>query len=197
MSRWSRLPMVGLMVVGISLIATQTQAASTTGGLLQQTRALETTITTPGEPLVRPEQPIVPLIPAFFLIRNAGTGKCLDSDERGDVYTSPCTSHDDGQLWRPRDRWLNRTGVSKTLLVNAQSSRCLDSNGRGEVYTSGCLADDPGQHWTTKVWPTPDGKAIRTFQSEWSWLWLNGDHFGDVRTVEGYYATILQWHTPY
>jgi hypothetical protein len=63
---------------------------------------------------------------------NVATGRCLDSNHAGDVYTLGCNGGN-YQLWR-----VEYHGTSAGELRDVATGRCLDSNHAGEVYTLGC-----------------------------------------------------------
>ena len=75
------------------------------------------------------------------ILRNWETGRCLDSNGAGKVYTSPCGNGNRYQSWR-RFRYQSRPPLqSATLYVfqNVATGLCLDywAGGRG-LYTSRC-----------------------------------------------------------
>lgn len=71
--------------------------------------------------------------------RNYATGRCLDANAAGQVYTSPC-----GPADNPFQHWA----YDGRHLVQQATGRCLDSNFSSAVYTSPCgPADNPYQSW--------------------------------------------------
>jgi hypothetical protein len=70
------------------------------------------------------------------------TGECLDSNDAGDVYTSPCNWNNTYQNWT-----TGGNGPANTV-QDGQTGRCLDSNYAGNIYTSPCNWNDTYQNWT-------------------------------------------------
>jgi hypothetical protein len=68
-------------------------------------------------------------------IENQETGKYLDSDDQGNVFTSPY-SEDDHQKWR---------FVGQTI-INVATGRALESNNLRSVYTNP-VSGQPSQNW--------------------------------------------------
>ncbi|MEZ7005478.1 RICIN domain-containing protein [Streptomyces sp. AD55] len=64
--------------------------------------------------------------------KNVATGKCLDSNGAGKVYTLGCNGGN-YQRWTVRE-----SGAGVVVWKNVATGRCLDSNGAGNVYTLGC-----------------------------------------------------------
>ncbi|TCB94460.1 ACP synthase [Micromonospora zingiberis] len=60
-------------------------------------------------------------------LRNWATGRCLDTDLSGQVYTNPCSlpvGSNRNQLWEPR-RYGHEGGIDSVMLVNVATGRCL------------------------------------------------------------------------
>lgn len=62
---------------------------------------------------------------------NRATGRCLDSNYAGDVYTLGCNGGN-------YQRWRVESGGTILTIHNVQTGLCLDQNGQGSVYTLGC-----------------------------------------------------------
>ncbi|GIJ27198.1 hypothetical protein Vqi01_23600 [Micromonospora qiuiae] len=64
-------------------------------------------------------------------LQNLATGRCLGTNNNGDVYTAECSTTDNKYLaW-----WL--TG-STTYVQNERTGWCLDSNSTGWTYALPC-----------------------------------------------------------
>ncbi|OYN92079.1 RICIN domain-containing protein [Parenemella sanctibonifatiensis] len=70
---------------------------------------------------------------ATWAYRNLATGRCLDSNQAGEVYGLAC-QNSGYQRWEIYER----PGVDEFMLVNSETARCLDSNAAGAVYTLPC-----------------------------------------------------------
>src|SRR5262245_16836462 len=66
------------------------------------------------------------------IIRNWKTGRCLDSNWDGAVYTLGCNGGD-YQKWK-----VEYFSLSKYQIKNVATGRCINQDGWGEVYTSPC-----------------------------------------------------------
>jgi hypothetical protein len=66
-----------------------------------------------------------------FLIRNTFTGRCLDNNTAGGVFTSPCNASIRSQLWRR----LN-TSVTTARFVSVGTNRYLESTPAGTVFSN-------------------------------------------------------------
>jgi Ricin-type beta-trefoil lectin domain len=72
-------------------------------------------------------------------LRNVATGRCLDSNNAGSVYTLACN----GGAFQ---KWNITFDATEYQLRNAQTGRCLYSNAQGNVYANAC-SGGPYQRW--------------------------------------------------
>ncbi|MFI5987263.1 RICIN domain-containing protein [Streptomyces sp. NPDC051555] len=94
--------------------------------------------------------------------RNVQTGRCLDSNPSGKVYTSPCA--DKYNFYR---QWQRTVVNGKIRLKNMATNRCLTLNDSWSeiVRTDPCGIDDNELWWELRVNGTtrivnPDSKAL-------------------------------------
>jgi len=73
-------------------------------------------------------------------LRNWETGRCLDADNSGSIYTLPCQSGNAYQTWQPV--YLRHTSADEVQIRNKATGRCLHVNGNGALTTYWC--DDSG-----------------------------------------------------
>ncbi|MCM2422641.1 RICIN domain-containing protein [Streptomyces sp. RKAG293] len=86
------------------------------------------------------------------ILRNIETGRCLDSNASGAVYTMPCSlpvKSNQYQLWEPQ---LVFRGSSDVVIVkNVATQRCLTLNGSlAGVHTESCDSGHSDQKWSAK-----------------------------------------------
>ncbi len=70
-----------------------------------------------------------------FALKDHATGRCLDSNASGKLYTSPCQAP--GNLYQ--DWNWDSTG---SALTDYETGRCLDNNSAGQAYTLACNGGD-------------------------------------------------------
>lgn len=106
------------------------------------------------------------------------TGRCLDSNFSGDVYTLPCNGGD-YQNWDAH--YDPNTGL--TTFTDDMTGRCLDSNYSGDVYTLPCNGGDY-QNWNLE-YVQGFGEYNQDFQTL---RWLDSNYNGDVYTTPADYS---------
>lgn len=97
------------------------------------------------------------------------TGRCLDSNYAGEVYTLPCN---DG-LYQGWYRTTAPSGTS-TAIFDSQTGRCLDSNTAGSLYTLPCNAGNYQQ------WVANSSDQLTDLQTG---LCLDSNDAGDAYTL--------------
>ncbi|MEV0135577.1 hypothetical protein AB0H83_44890 [Dactylosporangium sp. NPDC050688] len=126
--------------------------------------------------------------PNAGIIRNWETGRCLDSDWNGNVYTLPCNGGN-FQNWYI-NVIIDRCGYGSchvgSLLINAETGRCIVSWGApAYVQTtsdwSDCWIRNQSQNWDT---PTSNNYVVTRFK----WypdpnFCLDSNYAGDVYTM--------------
>ncbi|MFI6252227.1 RICIN domain-containing protein [Streptomyces sp. NPDC051016] len=73
-------------------------------------------------------------------LRNWATGRCLDSDASGNVYTNPCQQGNDYQTWTLT--FVGHVGYDIVQVKNQATGRCLywgNLDGARYPYTSDCF----------------------------------------------------------
>jgi serine/threonine-protein kinase len=93
-----------------------------------------------------------------FHLQDWATGRCLDSNTAGDVYTSPCQSGNNWQTWRiytypptsdvdlqnvATGRWLTWDGSSSTVRTSSSYSFLADAQALGPNWGNVHLDYDP------------------------------------------------------
>ncbi|QNP68350.1 RICIN domain-containing protein [Streptomyces roseirectus] len=69
-------------------------------------------------------------------LRNWETGRCLDADNEGSIYTLPCQQGNAYQTWQPI--FVQHTSYDVVQLKNKATGKCLHVNGGGALTTYWC-----------------------------------------------------------
>jgi Ricin-type beta-trefoil lectin domain len=120
---------------------------------------------------------------ATWRIINAQTGRCLDSNYFGSVYTGPCN----GGNYQEWNIYVNATG--HTAIQDAQTGLYLDSNDAGNLYTDSGNGDNY-QSWN-ELYPNSNGWFA--FQDAQTGLWLDSDNAGNAYTKTGNGTLYQSW----
>jgi serine/threonine-protein kinase len=73
-------------------------------------------------------------------LKSSATGRCLDSNHDGAVYTLPCDANNPYQNWRFDPN-------SEGRIQNFATNHCLDSNHARQVYATPCQENNLHQWW--------------------------------------------------
>ncbi|GAQ50436.1 RICIN domain-containing protein [Streptomyces acidiscabies] len=75
-------------------------------------------------------------------LRNWETGRCLDADNTGSIYTLPCQQGNAYQTWEPI--YIRHSTSDMVQVKNKATGRCLHVNGNGALTTYWCdLSGNP------------------------------------------------------
>lgn len=129
----------------------------------------------------------------FNLYRNRQTGRCLDSNHQGAVYTNTCDRRNAYQQWEVhffRPKWY--AGKEIILMKNVATGRCLDSWDR-RIMTLGCHAWRP-QQFSVDYKRYRLGTTWRSFTGETSGMRLDSNDRGDVYGEPEHGNRNQEWH---
>ncbi|MFI9270811.1 RICIN domain-containing protein [Kitasatospora sp. NPDC052896] len=112
------------------------------------------------------------------------TGRCLDSNTSGSVYTLPCS----GNNWQ---NWIETNGSNGNLtLRDAQTGRCLDSNASGSLYTLPCS----GNNWQNWYWTDDSAAGIWWLHDAQTGRYLDSNGAGSAYTLTYSGSRYQNWH---
>lgn len=69
------------------------------------------------------------------ILRSWATGRCLDSNFAGNVYTLPCQSGNNFQAWH----LIPIPSLGRWLVRNEATGMCLATNRPAAIYTTACI----------------------------------------------------------
>ena len=134
-SKLSSLPAAGLIAGSVGLIKQRRHRAVATFAAFAAVVAVAMAGSTPAIAAT------ASVNAKFNGLQDQQTGRCLDSNAAGMVYTNPCQV--------PGNRYQDWAQTSLpggiVSFEDVATSRCLDSNAAGNLYTNPCQA--PGNHY--------------------------------------------------
>ncbi|KAA9379659.1 ricin-type beta-trefoil lectin domain protein [Microbispora cellulosiformans] len=116
-----------------------------------------------------------------YLLRNNGSGDCLDSNASGNAYLNPCDSGNNFQRWE----FVNANWGA--LLKDVATGRCLDSNASGSVYTNPCSTGNAYQNWVQ-----PSGNYYKNVATGLC-LRVGGNYLDEARTQSCGTSSYFSW----
>jgi hypothetical protein len=110
-------------------------------------------------------------------LRSWATGRCLDSNFAGSVYTSPCGSGNSYQHWN-----LHYVAAPNVYVVeNVATGMCLAANAPGALYTTYCH-DPIFTNWTMYWYIGRPYPSVLVLQHQTTVQCLDSNHAGNAYT---------------
>ncbi|SHH89993.1 Cytolethal distending toxin A/C domain-containing protein [Streptomyces sp. 3214.6] len=114
------------------------------------------------------------------ILRNWETGRCLDSNWEGQVYTNPCDQGNDYQTWTVV--YKGHSAFDEVQIVNKATQRCLYSNDNPALVlaTVPCEGVPAGQTpGAGQLWGA-DGSGWDNVQLKRAWWCLDSNRGGSA-----------------
>ncbi len=117
-------------------------------------------------------------------VQSQTTGRCLDGNRDGKIYTRGCEGNNAYQQWD-----IGKNG-SNWVFKSQGTALCLDSGNDAKVYANNCKSDNPYQRWE---FSSGDGG---TYKNEKTGLCLDSDNKGNVYALGcAKHRTGQRWHS--
>lgn len=128
------------------------------------------------------------------VLRNVQTGRCLDSDFQGRVYTSPCNTAVSNQFWEPLFRG-HIGGYDNVTLKNAATGRCLAYYWSGKIEMSIQCDEDPTWNSENTFYAVGSGWSNVVFAAAGpsGMMAIHSNYAGDVIPAKANYGNWQSW----
>lgn len=132
-----------------------------------------------------------------WVIRNWETGRCLDSNPDGAVYTSPCTANNDYQRWSVE---LLVDDHANEIMMNGHNVVTLTDVATGQSHQLGSrspygpevgTSNSPYNYWVSNG---PDWQHVQLVNSQLGTNCLDSNYNGDVYLNSCNGGGFQQWH---